>query len=178
MWKPYLDVLARRAKQAVHVLDRFHIVAKLNKAIDEVRADEVRRMKRDGFQPVFKNSRWCLLKRPENLTDGQRVELADLLCYNLRTARAYLLKEDLQLLWDEVSPAGADTFIKDWTFRAMRSKIEPVKKFARTLRNHQALILNWFRARGLISSAAVEGINNKLKVITRRAFGLRTFKAT
>lgn len=178
MWQPYLDVLARRAKQAVHVLDRFHIVAKMNKAIDEVRASEARRMKQDGFEPVLKHSRWCLLKRPENLTDGQRIKLADLLRYNLRTVKAYLLKEDLQLLWDEPSVEGADTFIKDWTFRAMRSRIEPVKKIARSLRRHCPLILNWFRARGTISAAAVEGLNNRLKVITRRAFGLRTFKAT
>jgi transposase len=178
MWQPYLDVLARRAKQAVHVLDRFHIVAKMNKAIDEVRAGEARRMKQDGLDPVLKHSRWCLLKRPENLTDNQRVKLSDLLRYNLRTVRAYLLKEDLQLLWDETSVAGAETFIKDWTFRAMRSRIEPVKKIARSLRRHSALILNWFRAHGAISAGVVEGLNNKLKVITRRAFGLRTFNAT
>lgn len=178
MWKPYLEVIARRAKQAVHVLDRFHVVAKMNKAIDEVRAGEARRMKRDGHEPVLKHSRWCLLKRPENLTDNQRVKLADLLRYNLRTVRAYLLKEDLQLLWDEPSPARAEVFIKDWTFRAMRSRIEPVKKIARSLRRHTGLILNWFRASGTISAGSTEGMNNKLKVITRRAFGLRTFKAT
>jgi transposase len=178
MWKPYLDVIARRAKGAVHVLDRFHIVAKMNKAIDEVRAGEARRMKREGHEPVLKHSRWCLLKRPENLSDNQRVKLADLLRYNLRTVRAYLLKEDLQLLWSEPSAARAETFIKNWTFQAMRSRIEPVKKMARTLRRHSALILNWFRASGTISAGSVEGLNNKLKVITRRAFGLRTFKAT
>jgi transposase len=178
MWKPYLEVLGRRAKQAVHVLDRYHIVAKMNKAIDEVRAEEARRIKREGGEPILKHGRWCLLKRPENLTDRQRLKLADLLRYNLRSVRAYLLKEDLQLLWDEVTPVDADTFLKNWTFRAMRSRLGPVKKFAKTLRNHQALILNWFHARGLLSGGATEGLNNKLKVITRRAFGLRTFKAT
>ena len=60
----------------------------------------------------------------------------------------------------------------------MRSKIEPVKKVARTLRRHRGLLLNWFRARGEIAGGAVEGMNNKLKVITRRAYGYRTFKAT
>jgi len=178
MWKPYLAVISRRAKNAVHVLDRFHIVAKMNKAIDEVRAGEARQMKRDGYEPLLKHSRWCLLKRPENLTDTQRIKLADLVRYNLRTMRAYLLKEDLQRLWDKPSPEDADTFIKDWTFQAMRSRIEPVKKIARMLRRHKPLILNWFRARGSISAGPVEGMNNKLKVITRRAFGLRTFKAT
>ena len=178
MWKPYLEVLARRAKHAVHVLDRFHIVSNMNKAIDEVRADEARRMKSEGHEPLLKHSRWCLLKRPENLNTHQRIRLADLLRYNLRTVRAYLLKEELQLLWDEPSAERADVFIKDWTFKAMRSKIEPIKKLARSLRRHSALILNWFRACGTISAASVEGLNNKLKVITRRAYGLRTFKAT
>jgi transposase len=178
MWRPYLDVLARRAKQAVHVLDRYHIVAKANKAIDEVRASEARRMKQDGFEPILKHSRWCLLKRTENLTDTQRSKLTDLLRYNLRTVRAYLLKEDLQLLWDQSSTEQAYRFLKGWITQAMRSRIEPMKKVARTLRNHQALILNWFRASGRLSSAAVEGLNNKLKLIVRRAYGLRTFKAT
>ena len=178
MWKPYLGVISRRAKNAVHVLDRFHIVAKMNKAIDEVRAGEARQMNRDGHEPLLKHSRWCPLKRPENLTDNQRIKLSDLVRYNLRTVRAYLLKEDLQQLWDEPSAAEADTFIKNWTFQAMRSRIEPVKKIARMLRRHKPLILNWFRARGTISAGPVEGMNNKLKVITRRAYGLRTFKAT
>lgn len=178
MWRPYLNVISRRAKNAVHVLDRFHIVAKMNKAIDEVRAGEARKMKQDGREPLLKHSRWCLLKRPENLTENQRIKLADLVRYNLRTVRAYLLKEDLQLLWDEPSPEDADTFIKDWTFQAMRSRLEPVKKIARMLRRHKPLILNWFRARGMISAGPTEGLNNKLKVTTRRAYGLRTFKAT
>ena len=177
MWKPYLTVLAKRAKRATHVLDRYHIVAKMNKAIDEVRADEAKRMKADGFDPLLKHSRWCLLKRPENLTEKQNTKLADLLRYNLRTVRAYLLKEELTLLWEQPTPEAADTFLKDWTFRAMRSRIEPVKKIAQMLRRHQPLILNWFRAQGQLSSGAVEGMNNKLKVITRSSYGFRTFKA-
>lgn len=178
MWKPYLQVLARRAKQAVHVLDRFHIVAKLNKAVDEVRASEARRMKHDGHEPILKHSRWCLLKRPRNLTKKQRTKLADLLRYNLRTVRAYLLKEELQLLWTYIAPWRAERFLADWTFQAMRSGLEPIKKMARSLRTHRELILNWFRARGTISAAAVEGQNNKLKVITRRAYGFREFRPT
>jgi transposase len=177
MWKAYIEVLARRAKRAVHVLDRYHIVAKMNKAVDEVRAEEAKRMKADGFDPILKHSRWCLLKRPANLTDKQRDKLADLLRYNLRTVRAYLLKEELTLLWAQETPEAAETFLKDWTFQAMRSKLDPVKKIARMLRRHEPLILNWFRAGGTISASAVEGQNNKLKVITRSGYGFRTFKA-
>jgi len=178
MWRPYLGVLARRAKQALHVLDRYHIVAKLNKALDEVRAEEARRMRQDGYEPLLKHSRWCLLKKPEKLTDRQSDKLTDLLQYNLRSARAYLLKEEFQLLWDYVSPAWAGKFLDRWCAKVMRSRIEPIKKIARSMRTHRPLILNWFKAKGTISAGSVEGLNNKLKLTFRRAYGLRTFKAT
>lgn len=177
MWRPYLEVIARRAKNAVHILDRYHIAANINKAIDKVRAEEARRMKADGHEPLLKKARWCLLKRPENLTRTQRRKLRDLVQYNLKTVRAYLLKEDLQLLWKYVSPTWAGKFLDDWCTAVMRSRIEPLKKQARSLRRHRELILNWFRAKGTISAGTVEGLNNKLKVITRRAYGFRTFKA-
>lgn len=76
MWKAYLKVIAKKATGAVHVLDRFHVMQKMNKAIDEVRAGEARQLKADGYEPVFTHARWCLLKRPENLTDKQTVRLA------------------------------------------------------------------------------------------------------
>ena len=75
MWQPYLKVLAEQAGGAIHVLDRFHIMKQLGEAIDDVRAGEARRMKQDGYEPLLKHSRWCLLKRPENLTDRQTVKL-------------------------------------------------------------------------------------------------------
>lgn len=176
--KPYLDAIARRAKLAVHVLDRFHIVARVSRAIDQVRADEAKRMKSDGYEPILKKSRWPLLKRPENLTDNQRDKLADVLQYNLRTVRAYLLKEELQLLWTYVSATWAGKFLDRWCSKVMRSRIEPMKKLARSFREHRELILNWFRAHGEISAAAVEGLNNKLKVTFRRSYGFRTLEAT
>jgi len=178
MWKPYLNVIAHWAPRAVHVLDRYHIVAKLNKAIDEVRADEAKRMAEDGYQPILKNSRWSLLKNPENLTDVQSEKLADLLQYNLKTIRAYLLKEEFQLLWNYVSPAWAGKFLDRWCTKVMRSRIEPMKKMARTIRRHRELILNWFEAEGMISAGIVEGLNNKLKVTFRRAYGYKYFKTT
>lgn len=177
MWRPYLKVIAKKAGQAVHVLDRFHIVAKLNKAIDEVRAGEYRQMNADGYEPVLKKSRWCLLKRRENLTEKQEVKLKDLLQYNLKSVRAYLLKEDFHAFWDYVSPAWAEKYLDRWCTRVMRSKIEPMKKVARTIRNHKPLILNWFRAKKRYSSGVVEGLNNKVKVTTRKAYGFRTYRA-
>lgn len=177
MWKPYLKVIAKKAGKAIHVLDRFHVMQKMNKAIDEVRAAETKRMKHDGYEPVLKHSRWCLLKRPENLTDKQTVKLSELLQYNLRSTRAYLLREDFQRFWEYVSPAWAGAFLDEWCTRTMRSKLEPMKKVARTLRRHQPLLLNWFRAKGAISAGTVEGLNNKVKLTTRKSYGFRTYKA-
>jgi transposase len=178
MWKPYLSVIAKKAGQALHVLDRFHIMAKMNKAIDEVRAQEAKAMKAKGLEPVLRNSRWSLLKRPENLTPTQKVKLADLVRYNLKTVRSYLLKEDFQFFWEYRSVGWAVGFLDEWCARVLRSRLEPMKKVARMLKSHRMLLLNWFRAKGELSSGAVEGMNNKLKVVTRRAYGFRTFRAT
>src|SRR5579864_6523546 len=112
MWEPYLKVIIReKCSEAIHILDRFHIVAKMNKALDEVRAGESRRMAREGYLPVLKKSRWLLLKREENLKTEQRFRLRDLLRYNLKSVRAYLLKEAFQQLWDYDSPAWAGKFL-------------------------------------------------------------------
>ncbi len=110
MWEPYLKVIREKCSEAIHILDRFHIVAKMNKALDEVRAGESRRMARDGYLPVLKKSRWLLLKREENLKTEQRFRLRDLLRYNLKTVRAYLLKEAFQQLWDYNSPEWAGRY--------------------------------------------------------------------
>lgn len=176
MWKPYLKVIAARIPKALHVLDRFHIVAKMNKAIDEVRAKEARQIEQEGGKPVLRHSRWCLLKRPDTLSDKQLDKLADMVKRNLKTARAYLLKEDFQFLWDYVSPYHAGRFLDHWCAQVMRSRIEPMKKVARTIRNHRPLILNWFHACGMLSSGMVEGFNNKLKLVMRRAYGFRIFR--
>lgn len=177
MWGPYLKVIAKKASKAIHVLDRYHIMAKMNKAIDEVRADEAKRLKQKGKSPVLKNSRWCLLKRPENLTEKQTAKLSELLKCNLKAVRAYLLREDFQRFWEYRSPAWAEKFLKEWCTRTMRSKIEPMKKMARTLRSHEGLILNWFRAKGTMSSGVVEGLNNKVKLTMRKSYGFRTSEA-
>ena len=177
MWQAYLKVIAKKAAQAAHVLDRFHIAQQLSKAIDKVRAEEARALKSGGYEPVLKSTRWLLLKRPENLTEKQEPRLAELLNYNLRTVRAYLLKEDFQFFWEYRSPYWAGQFLDRWCKRTMRSRLEPVKKVARSLREHRALLLNWFRAKGQISAAAVEGFNNKAKLAMRKAYGFRTFKA-
>src|SRR5438445_2303969 len=171
MWEPYLKVIRTKCSEALHILDRFHIVAKMNKALDQVRAEEARRMKQEGFTPVLKKSRWLLLKREENLKTEQRFRLRDILRYNLRTVRAYLLKETFQQLWDYNSAAWARKFLDEWCRQTMRSRIEPMKKIARSLRQHRQLILNYFRAQKLPSSSVVAGLNNKAKVQTKKSYG-------
>jgi len=175
MWQPYLNVIAEQLQHAVHVLDRFHIMKKMNEAIDKVRRDEAARLERDGYEPVLKHSRWCLLKRPENRTEKQTVKLTELLQYNLQSVRSCLSKEDFQRFWEYTSPVWAGKFLEQWCTRTMRSKIEPMKKIACSLREHRHLILNWFRAKGTVSAGSVEGLNNKAKLTIRKAYGFRIY---
>ena len=174
MWKPYLNVIRTGAQKALHILDRFHIMANMNKALDDVRREEAHRLKAEGREPVLKKSRWCILKRVANLTTTQIAKLKELMHYNLKTTRAYLLKEDFQHFWEYISPFWAGKFLDDWCTRTMRSKIEPMKKMARSIREHRELILNWFRAKKQFSSGAVEGLNNKIKTTTKRSYGFRS----
>ncbi|MEN8173988.1 MAG: ISL3 family transposase [Chloroflexota bacterium] len=177
MWKPYLKVVAKKAKSALHILDRFHIVSHLNKAIDEVRAQEARELRAKGYEPVLTKTRWLLLKRPENLTAKQDSKLSELLQYNLKSIRSYLLKEEFQLFWQYISPYWAGVFLDKWCTKTMRSKIDPMKRVAKMLRRHQPLLLNWFRAKKRFSSGIVEGFNTKAKLTTRKAYGFRTYHA-
>ncbi len=108
--------------------------------------------------------------------DKQTVKLSELLRYNLRTVRAYPLREEFQRLWEYKSAWWAGKFLDEWAGRVMRSRLEPMKKIARSMCAHRTLILNWFRARGEISSGAVEGLNNKAKLVTRKLYGFRTAK--
>ena len=172
-WK---SICGRGAAHAIHILDRFHIMAHMSKAIDKVRAEEGRDLKARGLEPVLKGSRWWFLKKPINLTARQAQKLADVLRYNLRTVRSYLLKEDFQSFWEYVSPYWAGRFLDQWCMRTMRSRIEPMKKVAKMLRRHRELLLNWFRAKKEFSSGVVEGLNNKAKLATRKAYGFRTFE--
>ncbi len=170
MWPAYLKVLRERAKGTMNILDRFHIMKKFSEALDRVRADETRQLLRDGYEPVLTKSCWCILKKRENLTETQTVRLNELLKYNLRTTKAYLMREDFNRLWTYSSPAWASKFLRDWCTRANRSGIEPMKRMAKMLERHESLLLNWFEARGL-SSGIFEGFNNKAKLTVRKSYG-------
>lgn len=175
MWKPYLKVIAKKATNAVNVLDRFHIMKMFNEALDKVRRAEVARLHEDGYEPVLKNCRWLIAKRPENITSKQRPHLRELLQYNLQSVRAYLLREDFQQFWEYSSPYWAHKFLLEWIRRAMLSKIEPIKKVARSLRKHEQLIINWFISKKRYSSGIVEAINGTAKLTIKNAHGFREF---
>lgn len=179
MWRPYLSVIAARASSALHVLDRFHITLHLNQAVDQVRRAESGRLRAIASAQAahLKNMRWKLLRRGSRVRGKARQQLRDLAASKLVTARAWILKEIFQHFWSYRSLTWAGYFLEDWTWRALRSRIEPMMKVARMLRAHQELILNWFRAKGEISSGAVEGLNNKIRVVTRRSYGFRTYDA-
>src|ERR1039458_1462835 len=125
----------------------------------------------------LKHMRWPLLRRGSRVRGRARQKLNALLASKLATARAWDLKETFSHFWKYKSVMWAGGFLDYWCFRAMRSRLEPMKKVARMLRAHEPLILNWFRAKGEISNGAVEGLNNKIRVVTRRSYGFRTFDA-
>jgi len=165
MWKPYLQVIAAQAGQALHVLDRFHITSHLNQAVDQVRRSECTRLRNHSQQAAepLKHMRWPLLRRRSRVRGRARQKLNALLASKLATARAWDLKETFSHFWCYQSVLWAGAFLDYWCFRALRSHLQPMKKVARMLRAHEPLILNWFRAKGEISSGAVEGLNNKIR---------------
>jgi len=179
MWKPYLQVIAAQAGQALHVLDRFHITLHLNQAVDQVRRGESSRLRKAGKEKAqrLKNLRWTLLRRGSRVRGRARQKLDVLLASKLATARAWELKEAFSHFWTYRSLLWARAFLDCWCVRAMRSRLEPMQKVARMLRAHEELLLNWFRAKGEISNGVVEGLNNKIRVVTRRSYGFRTYPA-
>jgi transposase len=176
MWRQYMNVIAEQASGAVQIFDRFHVMKKLNEKINQVRAEEARQLKQEGQGEVLKHSRWCLLKRPENLTEPQAVKLKELLQMNLRSVKAYLMREDFQRFWEYERAAWAGKFLDQWCRRAMRSRIKPMQEMAGTLRRHREILLNWFAARGEISNGSVEGMNNKAKLAMKKAYGFKSYE--
>ena len=176
MWRPYLTVIAAQAGPAVHVLDRFHIPSHLNQALDQVRRAEGGQLRAAGLAAAerLKNMRWKLRRRGRRVRGRARRELSRRLNSKLVTARAWALKDRFEHFWSYQSLRCAGDFLEYWTWRARRSRLEPMKQVARMRRSQENLLLNWFRAKGEISSGAVAGLNNKIRVVTRRSDGFRT----
>jgi len=162
-----------RCKNAEIVYDLFHVVKKYGKeVVDRVRVDEANRLREDPKKrKVIKGSRWLLLRNRKNLTWKERVRLKELLSANRRLLAVHVLMADLKHLWDYRYPGAAERFFKSWMSRAMRSRIEPLKAFARKLKEYLPGILS--HCRWPLHTSLLEGINNKIKVIKRMAYGYR-----
>jgi transposase len=173
MWQPYIDILEEYLPDATRVFDKFHIVQHLLKAVDAVRREEAHELKKTNPE-LLKRTRYLWLKNPENLTDKQRARLGYLEKLNLRSNRAYLLKESFREFWEYRCKGWAKRFLAKWFWWATHSKLKPLRDFAWMLRRHEEGILSYFDER--ISNGAVEGMNNKAKVVSHRCYGFRTAK--
>jgi transposase len=171
MWAAYANLVREHAPRAQILFDRFHVVKHLNEAVDTVRRELWRQLTSKEKVEV-KGTRWLLLKNPWNLTNDQKERLSTLVRWNSPLVRAWYLKESFQLFWGYKQPRRAEDYLRKWINSAMRSKLEPFKKFARMLRSHLAGILAWTKSR--VSNGAVEGMNNKIKSISHRSFGFRS----
>lgn len=174
MWKSYLEVVKQRLGHAWHILDRFHIHKMLNEAIDKVRRQESRAMAEAGLKPLLKKMRWTFLKKRRNWKRKEKRRYRDIQGANLRTLRAFLLVEAFEHFWTYVSPTWAGKFLDGWCRRVARSKLEPLKKAAKSLKEHRELLLNYFRAKKAISGGVVEGFNNKVKLTIRKSYGFKS----
>ena len=171
MWSVYIDAVETHLPQAALVFDRFHLSQHLNRAVDEVRRQAWRQL--DGAdKAAFKRTRFLWLKNPENLAQDERTRLSTPLRINSPIVKAYLLKEDLRRFWTYRRTAWAGGHLLQWLWRASHSRLEPFKKLERMLRTHLDGILVWTKLR--VSNGALEGMNNKVKVISHRAYGYRT----
>jgi transposase len=155
------------------VFDLFHVVAKYGReVIDRVRVDEANRLRNDKpARKVIKGARWLLLRNRKNVKPEDRVKLDELLRANRKLTTVYVLKDDLKHLWDYVYEGAARRFWEQWYNRAVFSRIEPLKKFARRLKAYLPGILA--HCRWPLHTSLLEGINNKIKVIKRMAYGFR-----
>ena len=175
MWRPYLAVVRKNMSHAAQILDRFHLTALLNKAVDQVRRGEGYALRGQARGQRLKKTRWLLLKPRARVRGKARERLDAVIHSKLRTARAWCLKEAFAHFWTFHHPRWAKAFLDAWIARTLRSRLAPMQKVAKTLRAHAPLILNWFEWKKEFSSAAVEGLNNKCRVVTRRSYGFRSF---
>lgn len=170
----YEEEVKTHCPQAEVVYDLFHVVAKYGReVIDRVRVDEANRLRENKpARKVIKGARWLLLRNEENIErEEDRIRLRELLAANRSLATVYVLKDDLKSLWDYAHPGYARRFWRQWYRRAMCSRIEPLKLFARRLKKRIDGVLA--HCRWPLHTSLLEGINNKIKVIKRMAYGFR-----
>jgi len=168
----YISAVLEKLPQATLVFDRFHVIKLFNDKLSELRR-RVQRGAEGLHKQVLKGTRWLLLKNPQNLHDSrnERERLQEALRLNQPLATAYYLKEDLREFWEQADKASAERFLDDWIARAEASEIGILKDFAKTLRVHRFGLVAWYDYP--ISTGPLEGTNNKIKTIQRRAYGFR-----
>jgi transposase len=174
MHGPFEDEVRAQCPDAAIVYDLFHVVAKYaREVIDRVRVDEANRLRHDkAARRQVKGSKWLLLRNKENVTRPQdRVRLKELLAANRKLLTVVLLRDDLKHLWDYTYEGAARRFWKEWYGRAIRSRIEPLKRFARNLKERIEGVFT--HCHYPLNTSLLEGINNKIKVIKRMAYGFR-----
>jgi len=172
MWKPFRNVTNERAPQAAILFDKFHIMRHLGKALDEVRKSEYRRLSGHD-RSYIKGQKYTLLSHRENLTLDGREALRKLLAANKRLNRAYLLKESFGQLWDYEIEGWARRFFDNWRASLKWQRLAPYEKFAEMIDRHWDGIAAYCKPENKVSLGFVEGLNNKIRVIQRRAYGLR-----
>jgi transposase len=172
MWKPFRLSTAHHAPQASILFDKFHVLRHLGDALDQVRKREYARV--SGRQRRFiKGQKYTLLAHRENLTlDGRRA-LKTLLAANKRLHTAYLLKESFGQLWDYRREGWARRFFEHWRVALKWQRLEPYQKFAAMIDRHWDGIAAYCRPENKVALGFVEGLNNKIRVLQRRAYGLR-----
>lgn len=168
-WSAVLDQLPGAAV----VFDRFHIMKLMNQKLDELRRALVREAS-GVMQKTIKGTRYLLLTRAENLEKEKLPKLEEALKLNEPLSQAYYLKEELGLLWEQPSWVAMEDFLRQWCERACQTGIKLLQQMAKTLLVHATGILNYWHHR--ITSGKMEGINNKIKTLTRQAYGYRDEK--
>lgn len=169
----YTLAVRQNLPKAIHVFDRFHVIKLFNERFSLFRQELQREAEGPLARKVLKGTRWLLLKNPENLDEerDERKRLEIALALNKPLATVYYMKEDLRQIWDQQDHAAASVFINDWIARARTSGIRMLQQFAETLVQHRRGLLNYYRCP--ITTAALEGTNNKIKTMQRQAYGFR-----
>jgi transposase len=172
MWKPFRNACAAHAPGAAMLYDKFHALRHLGEALDKVRRSEYARLRGED-RKFIKGQRYTLLSHRENLSLDGKKALRTLLKANKRLQTAYLLKESFGQLWDYRSVAWARKFFENWRASLKGQKLEPFEKFAKMIDSHWEGIAAYCLPENKVSLGFVEGLNNKIRVIQRRAYGLR-----
>ena len=172
MWKPFRAATKKAAPQAAIVFDKFHILRHLNDALDEVRRSEYARLA-GKERSYIKGQRYTLLSNRENLTRCGRRNLRKVLKANSRLNAAYLLRESFEQLWDYEREGWARRFFENWRESLKWQRLKSFEKFATMIDKHWDGIAAYCRPENKVSLGFVEGLNNKIRVIQRRSYGLR-----